>query len=369
MSSEVKTAVVEQGAVVEQSAVDLAIAASEARHKLFTAFTAHRSERKAEVLERAAAAAISPTEAFLAYGESAAQYLYDGVQAGVDRAELVADCLGEWSNGDLSRAIGLFRLAELTGVDIIGTSLRRLAPLARLVKRDEEERYTLRAAESQVSGLVSLVAAGDKATDTAAKVTALVDALLGKVRQTATHEAEASGKAEGQPPAAVAPSAPAVQPVTQAPSPTTAQDAAREALAIVEPQTGLTVEQAAERVVSALLVIGADVEQRKTVAKAVGAELIGEYPNLLGSIVAGAASYVQDKHDAEALRHYNSVRAYRALFRRSEVARLIRVVGLDHGAQSRIARRLRARLRANRPTKCRSPRRLQAASQSPSSAK
>jgi hypothetical protein len=170
-----------------------AIADSEERHRLFIEFTDNRAARRAEVLQFASAPQFSPTEHFMVYGESAARYLADGVAAGVGRSELVADCLGDWTESELSRAVALFHLGKLTGICLLGVSMRRLLPLARLVKRYKEERYRLRVAKPQVIELVTLVVSVDPRTDTAAKVRSMLDALLPKITTIAGRRVRLAG--------------------------------------------------------------------------------------------------------------------------------------------------------------------------------
>jgi hypothetical protein len=300
MSSEVKTAVVEQGAVVDQSAVDLAIAASEARHRAFTAFAAVRFDRLGAVQSAWERFERVSSLAFLKFGKLAGAYIADGVLAGVDRSELVKELCDRCGcdESTLSRAVRVDYLGRTAEADLSRVSLRRLNALAGLVKTDGESgACELRSDRAKTTAFIGLVARNDRAVSSADTFTASVDSLLGKAPKSkpAAHEAEAQGTTEGQAPAAVQPEAPPV-------APTIAQDAASEALAIAEPQAGLTVESAAARAVAALLAIATDIEQRKAVAKAVGAQLMGDYPNLLGAIVNGAAAYVADNRAEEQAR-------------------------------------------------------------------
>jgi hypothetical protein len=264
------------------SAIDAAIQQSEARHKAFTLFTAVRGERKAAIHAAWSESEQSATRSLLAVGRLCAAYVADGLAAGIERAELVADCCESEDRraDEVSRALAIDYLGQTSGADFSRVSVRRLAPLARLAKLDRESgEYGLAVADRpKCEALISLVAGGDATVDTAAKIVACVDSLLGKVR-------------ESKPTAEKAPATAAV--VKPTAEPTAKVEAAP--VAAADSSGGLMPADAGLAALRGLLA------SRDTVAasKALG-EALAAHPRLIGAIVEGIAAWVDQTRDDKA---------------------------------------------------------------------
>jgi hypothetical protein len=257
------------------------VAASEAALNLFTA---HRSGRKAAIRQAWADHHASATADLLLIGADIAEYIADGLAAGIKRAELVADCCGDdCSDADVSLAVKLHHLARLSACDLAGVSLRRVTPLTTLVVRDAEtESYTLAGESGKAAGLVQCVVKGEVGTREAVKEH--VAKLLGKSKPAAT-------------PAPSAPT-PAAPIAAQTPAPSAEPIPADEPKPAGVGTMPLDSAQAAYRALT-----GA--HDTSAAVKAFGA-LLGQNPKLIGPLVAGLVDWAASERSQGATMVYSA---------------------------------------------------------------
>jgi len=287
------SAVAESTAAPVAQQVSPVVAASAAALNLFTA---HRSGRKAAIRQAWSDHHASATADLLIIGADIAEYIADGIAAGIKRAELVADCCGDdCSDADVSLAVKLHHLARLSNCNIAGVSLRRASPLTTLVTRDaESESYTLAGEAGKAAGLVQCVVSGEVASREAVKEH--VAKLLGKSKPTA---------------ATTVPTAAPTAPAVQAPAPAAPQGTAP----TVKPEpapVGPTAEPKPANVGTAPLDSAQAAYRALTAAhdtaaavKAFGA-MLGENPKLIGPIVAGLVDWAAGERSQAATMVYSA---------------------------------------------------------------
>lgn len=181
----------------------------------------------------------------------------------------------------------------MSGCELSGVSLRRVSPLTTIVVRDAEtEDYTLAGEPGKAAGLVQCVVKGEVATREAVK----------------EHVAKLLGKSKP----ATAPSAPTVPaPASvQTPAPVAKADpaAAPETASVVAPTTepkpagvGVPALDSAQAAYRALT--GA--HDTAAAVKAFGA-LLGQYPKLIGPMVAGLVDWAASERSQGATMVYSA---------------------------------------------------------------
>jgi len=285
------SAVAESTAAPVVQQVSPVVAASAAALNLFTA---HRSGRKAAIHQAWHDHHASATADLLLIGADIAEYVTDGIAAGIKRSELVTDCCGDdCSESDVSLAVKLHYLAKLTCCDLSGVSLRKATPLITLVSRDAEtERYTLAGEAGKAAGLVQCVAKGEVASREAVKEH--VAKLLGKAP---------AAKPVPQPttqPQATATPAPQTEPVAQT-APATPKPAAEPQVESKPANVGTTPIDAAQASYRALTAA----HDTGAACKALGA-IFGQNPKLIGPIIAGLVDWAASERNQTAAMVYSA---------------------------------------------------------------
>jgi hypothetical protein len=269
------------------------VAASAAALNLFTA---HRSGRKAAIHQAWHDHHASATADLLLIGADIAEYVTDGIAAGIKRSELVTDCCGDdCSESDVSLAVKLHYLAKLTACDLSGVSLRKVTPLITLVSRDAEtERYTLSGDVAKATGLVQCVVKGEVASREAVKEH--VAKLLGKAP--VAKPAEQPAPQPTMQTQASATPAPQSSPAAQTAAPKPAAEPPVESKPTNVGTTPIDAAQASYRALTAA-------HDTAAACKALGA-IFGQNPKLIGPIIAGLVDWAASERNQTAAMVYSA---------------------------------------------------------------